>query len=672
MDNPLLNTDGLPSFGTIRPEHVEPAIRQQLAANRARLQELLGSGVATIGALVEPIEAMQHQLQRTWSPASHLNGVVNSPPLRAAYNACLPLISEYQTELGQNEALFRAYAAILERGGQSLDATERKLIENALRDFRLAGVALEADRKARFRTLMQELARAQARFEENVLDCANAWAKHVTDAEVLRGLPTNIVTRARVMAQDKGLAGWLLTLDQPTYLAVLTHAEDEALRRELYTAWSTRASDVGPANGQWDNSSVIEDILQRRHEAATLLGFAHYAAFSLATKMARSAEEVRAFLERLADYCVPVAREELAELERFAGRRLNAWDVPFFAERLQRTLHNISDEELRPYFPLPRVLDGLFGVAGRLYGLKIRAGSDVPVWHPDVRFFEIYNADGDAVGSFYVDPYARANKRSGAWMDECLGRLEFTDRRVLPVAYLVCNFLPPAAGRPALLTHDEVVTLFHEFGHGLHHLLTRVRYPSLAGINGVPWDAVELPSQFMENYAWNADVLRLISGHVDSAAELPESMIRCLQATRTFHAGLKAVRQLEFALFDLRLHSEYQPQSGSRLDEVIREVRERLAVVPAPAFNRFAHSFGHVFAGGYAAGYYSYKWAEVLAADAFAAFEEAGVFDAAVARRFLDSILSRGGSRDALEAFVEFRGRAPDIRPLLRQFGIAA
>src|SRR5882672_9045904 len=659
MDNPLLHTDGLPDFDMIRPEHVEPAIRIQLAANRARLEELLSAGAATFSSLVEPIEAMQHRLQRTWSPASHLNGVVNSPALRTAYNTCLPLISEYQTELGQNETLYRAYAAILERDGRNLDGTPRKLIDNALRDFRLAGVALDADRKTRLRTLMQELAREQSRFEEN-------------DADTLRGLPSGVVARARALAEEKGIAGWLLTLDQPTYLAVLTHAEDEALRRELYTAWTTRASDRGPAAGRWDNTPVLENVLERRHEAATLLGFPHYAAFSLSTKMARSAEEVRAFLENLVEHCVPVARAELAELKRFAGRPLNAWDVPFFAERLQRQLHDISDEELRPYFPLPRVLDGLFAVAERLYGLKIRDVSGVAVWHPDVRFFEIRNALDEPLGSFFVDAYARPSKRSGAWMDECLGRLEFDQRRVLPVAYLVCNFLPPVVGRPALLTHDEVVTLFHEFGHGLHHLLTRVRYPSLAGINGVPWDAVELPSQFMENFAWNADVLRLISAHVDSRQQLPDVMIRRLLATRTFHAGLKAVRQLEFALFDLRLHSEYDPQRGSRLAQILEEVRQRVAVVPAPEFNRFAHSFGHVFAGGYAAGYYSYKWAEVLAADAFAAFEEAGVFDAAMARRFLDSILSRGGSRDALEAFVEFRGRAPDIRPLLRQFGIAA
>ena len=672
MLNPLLVEKGLPAFDAIRPEHVEPALRTQLESNRRQLQDLLASSAQTFAALVEPIEALQHRLNRTWSPVGHLNGVMNSEPLRAAYNACLPLLSEYQTEIGQNETLQRAYARILASEGATLDAAQRKLLENALRDFRLAGVALDAERKARFKELMQRLAREQARFEENVLDSANAWSRAVTDAAQLRGLPPAVVARAEALAREKGTAGWLFTLDQPTYLAVLTHAESSELRREFYQAWNTRASDRGPLAGRWDNSPVIESILRWRHEAAQLVGFAHYTEYSLATKMARSAEEVRTFLESLAAHCVPAARRELEELEIFAGTKLEAWDVPFHAERLQRERFAISAEELRPYFPLPRVLEGLFQVAARLYGIHLSERHDVTTWHADVRFFDICDAQGELVGGFYLDPYARPHKRSGAWMDECLGRLELGSRRELPVAYLVCNFLPPASARPALLTHDEVVTLFHEFGHGLHHMLTRVRYPSLAGINGVPWDAVELPSQFMENYAWHPDVLPLISSHVDTGAPLPRQMIERLKGSRTFHAVLKAVRQIEFALFDLRLHSEYQPERGARVAETLREVRAQVAVVPVPEFNRFAHSFGHIFAGGYAAGYYSYKWAEVLAADAFAAFEEAGVFNDGVARRFLETILSRGGSRDALEAFVEFRGRKPDIKPLLRQIGIAA
>jgi oligopeptidase A len=670
--NPLLAHDRLPAFASIRPEHVEPAVRSQLDANRKALAEILASGAPTFAGIVEPVERLQHELNRTWSPVSHLNAVMNNEALRTAYTACLPLISEYQTELGQNETLYRAYEGIAQGEAATLDGAQRKLLDNALRDFRLAGVGLDAGRKARYKELMQTLAQLQAKFEENVLDSATAWSRHFTDLARLDGLPEGVIARARELAAARNLDGWVLTLDQPTYLAVLTHATDVGLRRELYEAWSTRASDRGPLAGRWDNTPLIEDILRARHEAATVLGFGNYTELSLATKMARTPQEVRAFLEELASYCVPVAKRELAELEAFAGSPLEAWDVPFWSERLQRERFHISDEELRPYFPLPRVLEGLFGVARQLYGIDFRERTDVETWHPDVRFFDLIGVDGHRIGSFYLDAYARAKKRSGAWMDECIGRLEFEQEKELPVAYLVCNFLPPVAPRPALLTHDEVVTLFHEFGHGLHHLLTRARYPSIAGINGVPWDAVELPSQFMENYAWSESVLPRISAHIDTGAPLPVEMVRRLMGSRTFQAGMRAVRQLEFALFDLRLHSEFSPATGSRLPAILAEVRERVAVVRAPEFNRFAHSFGHVFAGGYAAGYYSYKWAEVLAADAFAAFEEAGVFDAATARRFVDSILSRGGSRDAMEAFVEFRGRKPDIRPLLRQFGMAA
>jgi oligopeptidase A len=492
----------------------------------------------------------------------------------------------------------------------------------------------------------------------------------VDDEAELAGLPAAVVARARAEAARNGRDGWLFTLDAPNYQAVLTHADNRGLRQDFYTAWTTRASEQGAA--QWDNSALIEELLALRHEAAQLVGFENFAEYSLATKMARDPSEVLQFLRRLARLCRPAAQRELAELEAFAGSRLEAWDVAFHSERLKRERLAVSEEELRPYFPLPRVLLGLFAVAQRLYGIRIEARTGIDVYHPDVAYYDILDADGERRGGFFLDLYARPKKRGGAWMDECVGRIRLDSASALPVAYLVCNFTPPSGERPSLLTHHEVLTLFHEFGHGLHHMLTRVDFPSVAGINGVPWDAVELPSQFMENFAWREEVLPLISGHIESGESLPPDTLRKLQATRSFQAGMQSVRQLEFALLDFRLHAEFTPQRGSRLAATMAEVRDEVAVVHAPPFNRFAHSFQHIFSGGYAAGYYSYKWAEVLSADAFGAFEESGVFDAATARRFLGSILERGGGRDALEAFVEFRGRQPELEPLLRQLGLAA
>ncbi|MGH8267149.1 MAG: M3 family metallopeptidase [Steroidobacteraceae bacterium] len=670
MDNPLLGQDPLPRFVQIRPEHVEPAVRELLARNRARIGELAALPRPTFATLIEPLEELQHGISRAWSPVSHLNAVLNCDALRNGYNACLPLLSAYHTDLAQSDPLFRAYRAIAELEGERLAPVQRRVIEHAVRDFRLAGVGLPAERKERFKTVMLELSQLQAKFEENVLDATNGWIWPVTDADELRGLNEMLIEQARRRAQERDAPGWILTLDQPTYIAVVTDAESDRLRRAFYEAWTTRASDQGPNAGRWDNSSVMQDILSRRHEAARLLDFPNFAEYALATRMAHSAPEVLQFLHELSAAARAAALAEFAELEEFAGRRLAAWDVGFYAERLQRARFAVSQEELRPYFPLPRVLTGLFEVAERLFGVRIQERAGAPVWHADVRFFDIESAAGAPVGSFYLDAYARPNKRSGAWMDECIGRKRLASGAALPVAYLVCNFLPPGADRPALLTHDDVVTLFHEFGHGLHHLLTRVDYPSLAGINGVAWDAVELPSQFLENYAWHPEVLRHIGGHFESGAPLPRETQSRLIATRSFHAGLAMMRQLEFALFDFRMHAEYSPQRGGRVQEILREVRNEVAVVPVPEWNRFPNSFGHIFAGGYAAGYYSYKWAEVLAADAFAAFEESGVFDRPTAQRFLDAILSRGGSRDALEAFVEFRGRTPDVRLLLKQHGI--
>jgi oligopeptidase A len=660
----------LPAFDRIAASEVEPTIRELLQRNRGEVATLESQPHPTFANTVLPLEQLSHRLSRTWSPISHLNGVLNSDELRASYNACLPLLSNYWTDLSQSEPLFRAYTAIAANESGKLDAAQRRVIERALEDFRLAGVGLPADRKARYKAVMQELSTLAAKFEENMLDAMNAWTRVVTDERELAGINAVIVEQARVRAAEKGVAGWLFALEQPTYVAVMTDGDSEVLRRDFYEAWSTRASEVGPSGGKFDNTAVMERILALRHEAAQLLDFPNYAAYALATRMAPSNQAVFDFLRQLVSVARPAAKREFAELEAFAGRPLNAWDVSYYAEKLQAKLFSISQEELRPYFPLPRVLEGLFSVAEKLFGVTISERKGVPLYHADARFFEILDANGEVRAGFYLDACARAKKRAGAWMDDCVGRKDFGAEHTVPVAYLVCNFLPAAPGKPALLTHDDVVTMFHEFGHGLHHMLTRVGYPSIAGINGVSWDAVELPSQFMENFAWRPEVLAAMAHHYETGEPLPAEQQKQLLGSRTFQAGLATMRQLEFALFDFRLHAEFDPARGARVHEILSEVRDEVAVFAVPEWNRFPHNFGHIFAGGYAAGYYSYKWAEVLSADAFAAFEEQGVFDKRVAQRFLDSILSQGGSKKALDAFVDFRGRPPDVNALLRQQGL--
>jgi oligopeptidase A len=672
MTEANLSGTALPAFDSIRAGDVETTIRGLLERNRGEVAALESQPHPTFANTVLPLEQLSHRLSRTWSPISHLNGVLNSDELRASYNACLPLLSNYWTDLAQSEPLYRAYSSIAANESDRLDPAQRRVLERALEDFRLAGVGLPKARKERYKNVVQELATLGAKFEENVLDAMNAWSKHVTDESQLAGINPVIVEQARARAVEKNLPGWVFALEQPAYVAVMTDADSESLRRAFYEAWSTRASERGPNAGQFDNTEVMKKILALRHEAAQLLDFPNYAAYALATRMAPSNQAVFDFLHQLAKVARPAAQREFAELEKFAGRPLNAWDVAYYAEKLQQQLFSITQEELRPYFPLPRVLEGLFGVAEKLFGVKIVERPGVPMYHADARFFEIRDPSGTVRAGFYLDACARPKKRAGAWMDDCVGRKDFGGETTIPVAYLVCNFLPAGAGKPALLTHDDVVTMFHEFGHGLHHMLTRVGYPSIAGINGVSWDAVELPSQFLENFAWRPEVLATMARHFETNSLLPADKQAQLLGSRTFHAGLATMRQLEFALFDFRLHAEYEPAKGARIAEILGEVRAEVGVFAVPEWNRFPNNFGHIFAGGYAAGYYSYKWAEVLAADAFAAFEEQGVFDLRVAQRFLDTILSQGGSRKALDAFVEFRGRPPDVNALLKQQGLIA
>jgi oligopeptidase A len=666
--NPLLAEGELIDFTAIEPAHVRPAIEAVLAEQRGRIGELERAEHPDIEWLME-VERTHERIHRVWGPVSHLNSVLSSPSLREAFNAALPLITDFSSELGQNSALYEQFVALDGSVSPAFTAV-RELVRQSLRDFRLAGVALDGSAKQEFREVMLKLASKQAEFEQHIMDATDDFSHHVSESAELEGLPDMLVEQAAAAAVEQGVEGWLLRLDPPTYQTVMTHAEDEALRELYYHAWVTRASDQGPRPDQWDNSALIEEILSLRRRAAELLGFDNYAELSLATKMAETPSQVLEFLEHLAARSRDVAAAELRSLEEFAGRPLQAWDVPFFAEKLKQKSLKLAAEELRAYFPLPKVLEGLFGLAEQLFGLTITEVEGEPLWHPSARQFRIADRDGRTVGALLADFYARANKRGGAWMDVYQNRARLGAGEQNPIAHLVCNFAAPVGDKPSYLTHHDVLTLFHEFGHSLHHLLTEIDFPSIAGINGVAWDAVELPSQFLENYAWLPSVLKTISSHRKTGEPIPDETIATLGRSRSFLAGLAMVRQLEFALFDFRLHSLPEAPSAAQVQETLDAARDEVAVVPTPDFNRFQCSFSHVFAGGYAAGYYSYKWAEVLAADAFAAFEEAGEFDAATADRFRRSILAVGGSRDAMQAFVDFRGRPPELDPLLRQAGI--
>ena len=674
MNNPLLKSNELPPFSHILPEHVRPAIESIVADNEQAIAALLASGRGKDWtSLQEPLDALDDRLSQAWSPVGHMNAVVNSEDLRAVYNDCLPLLSEYSTRIGQNRQLFDAYQALADSAefGQ-LNSAQQKVINDTLRDFRLAGVALDDAKKARYGEIKKQLSELSSKYSDNVLDATMAWTKLITDESELSGLPESALAGAKQLATAREQDGWLLNLDFPSYFPVMTYCDNRDLRKEVYTAYVTRASDQGPNAGEFDNSNNITQILRYRQELAELLGFANYAEYSLARKMAESPEKVIAFLQDLVQRSKPQAEKELNELKAFARdefgvTELEAWDIGYYGEKLRQQRYTISQEELRPWFPAEKAIAGMFTVVNRLFGVEFEVVSDVDTWHKDVRFFNI-TRNGEVIGRFYLDLFAREHKRGGAWMDVCRSRWQRDGKLQLPVAYLTCNFTPPVGDKPALLTHNEVVTLFHEFGHGLHHMLTKVDYAAVSGISGVAWDAVELPSQFMENWCWEKEGLAIISGHYETGEPLPEAMLNKLLAAKNFQSAMAMVRQLEFSLFDFKLHKEYREDIDVRA--LLDDVRQQVSVVIPPAFNRFQNSFNHIFSGGYAAGYYSYIWAEVLSADAFSRFEEEGIFNQTTGESFLHEILEKGGSAEPMELFVNFRGREPQIDALLRHSGI--
>lgn len=669
----------LPHFSTLQPAQIEQNISNMLDRHRQKLAELLAQPQPyTWENLLQPIEDMHDELNKTWSPFTHLHSVMENEELRAVYNRVLPMITAYQTEVSQNETLYQAIDAIREDIAFSkLTPAQQKIIDNDLRDFKLAGVHLPKETKTKLAELEIQMSELTTRFSEHLLDATHAFTLQVTDEKELDGLPQQAIQLAIENAQRKEMSGYVFTLDFPSYSTAIRFLKNRELRKKLYEAYTTRASDQGPYASKWDNTQIMEDILKVRYEIARLVGYNNYAEYSLATKMAKTPDDVLRFLQDLLSRSKNIAINEYNEIKSLAKLTdgitdLCAWDIPYYSEKLQESTFNFTQEELRPYFPIDQVLSGLFTLVNRLYGITIKEEKNTDVWHQDVRFFSIYDDQQQLRSGFYIDLYARPHKRDGAWMDDCVTRRKLQDHIQHPVAYLTCNFMPPVNNQPALLTHDDVITLFHEFGHCLHHMMTTVDYASVAGVHGVPWDAIEFPSQFMENFCWEKDVLQLIAKHYQTGAALPDELYQNMVAAKHFQTGLQMVRQLEFALFDFRLHCFYDAEKKLQVQAMLDQVRKETAIAVIPEFNRFQHSFSHIFAGGYAAGYYSYKWAEVLSADAYAQFEEEGIFNPATGRSFLHSILEIGGVRDPMESFATFRGREPSIDALLRHSGITS
>lgn len=678
ITNPLLTFQDLPPFSAIKPADIVPAVNAALADCRAEVERVVAqTGAFTWENLCQPLAEVDDRLGKIWSPISHLNSVKNSAELREAYEQSLPLLSEYGTWVGQHKGLYDAYRNLKNGAAfNQLSKAQKKSVENALRDFELSGIGLDTEKQKRYGEIVSRLSELGSTYSNNVLDATMGWSKLITDPAELAGLPESALDAAREMAKAKEQEGWLLTLNMPSYLPVMTYADNRELRYEMYQAFTTRASDQGPNAGKWDNSEVMAETLALRYELAQLLGFNTYADKSLATKMAENPQQVLDFLNDLAKRARAQGEKELADLRAFAQQHfgkseLEAWDVSYYSEKQKQHLYSISDEQLRPYFPEQCVVQGLFEVVKRVFGITAKERTGVDVWNPEVRFFDLFDAQGELRGSFYLDLYAREHKRGGAWMDDCVGSLRYADGHLQkPVAYLTCNFNRPVGDKPALFTHDEVTTLFHEFGHGIHHMLTKIDTAGVSGINGVAWDAVELPSQFLENWCWQPEALAFISGHYQTGEALPQEMLDKLLAAKNYQAALFILRQLEFGLFDFRLHYEYQPSEGAKIMQTLAEVKKLVAVMPSPSWGRFPHAFSHIFAGGYAAGYYSYLWAEVLSADAFSRFEEEGIFNPETGNSFLDNILSQGGSDEPMTLFKNFRGRAPQLDAMLRHYGI--